>query len=100
VSRRRTDIGIRLALGATSRHVVQLVLRRVLLLVFAGIALGVVVSMWASRFVATLLYGLEPRDPATLVAGTVILTLVAVAAGWLPTRRAARLDPSVTLRYE
>ena len=68
VSRRRTELGIRLALGAAPRAVVRLVLARVGLLVGAGVVAGTAASLWLSRFVAPLLYGLHPRDPVTLSA--------------------------------
>jgi predicted permease len=98
VSRRRAEIGIRMALGAEPRGVVQLVLARVFWLVGAGLAIGGVASWWASRFVAPLLYGLEPRDPVTFVGAAVTLGAVGVLAGWLPAHRASRIDPAEVLR--
>jgi putative ABC transport system permease protein len=98
VSRRRTEIGIRMALGAAPSGVVRLVLRRVALLVGFGVALGAGISVWASRFVTTLLYGLQPRDPATLVLAALVLSLIGAMAGWIPARRAARIDPARVLR--
>jgi ABC-type antimicrobial peptide transport system permease subunit len=98
VSRRRTEIGIRMALGAAPSGVVRMVLRRVALLVALGVALGAGISVWASRFVTTLLYGLQPRDPATLVLAALVLSLIGAMAGWLPARRAARIDPARVLR--
>ncbi len=98
VGRRRAEIGIRMALGAPPRRVVQLVLSRVSVLVGAGIAAGAVVSLWASRFVTTLLYGLDPWDPASIVAAAVVLATVGMIAGLLPARRAARIDPAQVLR--
>jgi putative ABC transport system permease protein len=97
VSRRRTEIGIRMALGADPGGVVVMVLRRVALLVGLGTIAGVAMSLWASRFVTTLLYGLEPRDPLTLVAAVVVLAAIGAAAGWVPARRAARIDPARVL---
>ena len=98
VSRRRTEIGIRMALGAAPGGVVRMVLRRVALLVGAGVIVGAGVSLWASRFVTTLLYGLQPRDPATLVGAALVLSLIGAVAGWIPARRAARIDPARVLR--
>jgi len=69
-------------------------------LVGAGIAIGGAVGYWASRLVAALLFGLEPRDPATFAATAVVLAAVALLAGWLPARRAARIDPATVLRSE
>ncbi|PYR78310.1 MAG: hypothetical protein DMF86_06225 [Acidobacteria bacterium] len=76
VSRRRTEIGIRMALGAAPAGVVWIVLRRVAVLVCAGLVIGTAASLWLSRFVATLLFGLEPRDPATLMAAAVVLSAI------------------------
>ena len=98
VSRRRTEIGIRMALGAAPGGVVRMVLRRVAMLVGVGVLVGAGVSVWASRFVATLLYGLEPRDPLTLVGAALVLSLIGALAGWIPARRAARIDPARVLR--
>jgi putative ABC transport system permease protein len=98
VSRRRAEIGIRMALGAAPGSVIRLVLTRVTLLVGIGVLVGAGVSIWASKFVATLLYGLEPRDPATLVGAAIVLSAVGAAAGWLPAYRASRIDPAAVLR--
>ena len=97
VGLRRTEIAIRMALGATRGAVMRLVLGRVWMLVGTGICLGLALSVWASRFVATLLYGLEPRDPATLVSAAIVLTTVGAVAGWLPAHRASRLEPTKIL---
>jgi len=98
VNRRRAEIGIRIALGAASGSVIRLVLSRVTGLVAIGILIGTGVSLWASKFVATLLYGLEPRDPITLIAAAVVLAIVGAIAGWLPAYRASHLDPATVLR--
>jgi ABC-type antimicrobial peptide transport system permease subunit len=98
VSRRRTEIGIRMALGAAPGGVVRMVLRRVALLVGVGVIVGASASLWASKFVATLLYGLQPRDPLTLVGAALVLSLIGAMAGWIPARRAARIDPARVLR--
>jgi predicted permease len=98
VARRRAEIGIRMALGAQVASVVRLVLSRVAFLVGVGVLIGVAVSLWASRFVAPLLYGLAPRDPVTLTGAAITLTLVAVLAGWFPAYRASQIDPAEVLR--
>jgi predicted permease len=98
VSRRLPEIGVRMALGADSSGVVWLVLRRVLVPVGMGVVLGSMLSVWASGFVETLLYGLEPRDPLTFAGAGLILTAIAAVAAWLPARRAARIDPVRVLR--
>jgi ABC-type antimicrobial peptide transport system permease subunit len=87
-----------MALGAPSGRVVRLVLARVAALVGAGIIIGAGVSLWASRFMASLVYGVTTRDPATLIGAAITLAMVAAVAGWLPARRASRIDPSEVLR--
>ena len=98
VTRRRTEIGIRTALGAPPSGGVRLVLVRVTLLVAMGVAAGAGVSVWASQLVAALLYGLEPRDPITLAPSAAVLAAVHALAGWLPAYRASRIDPAQVLR--
>ena len=78
--------------------VVWLVLRRVTLLIAAGIAIGAGLAVWAAQFVASLLFRLEPRDPITLLGAALTLSIVGAVAGWLPARRAARVDPAAVLR--
>lgn len=100
VGRRRAEIGVRMALGAAQTTVVRLVMSRVALLIGIGAAAGTAASLWLSRFVAPLLYGLEPHDPATLLGAVVVLVAVGLAAGGLPATRAARIDPAAVLRTD
>jgi ABC-type antimicrobial peptide transport system permease subunit len=78
--------------------VIGLVLRRVAVLVGAGVVVGGTVSWILARFVATLLYGLQPHDPLTLAGAAMILGAIGALAGWLPARRASRIDPAQVLR--
>ena len=98
VAGRRREIGTRMALGAAPGSVVRLMLSRVSVQIVLGVVIGGVVSLWASTLIATLLYGLEPRDLTTLIGAAVTLAGVAALAAWLPARRAARIDPAQVLR--
>jgi predicted permease len=98
VAMRRPELAIRMALGARPANVIQLILIRVTALVGIGVFLGTGLSLWGSKLVASLLYGLEPRDPLTLVVAVLTLTAVGALAGWLPAYRAARTDPAAVLR--
>ena len=98
VSRRRTEIGIRMALGAEPANIQRLVLRRVGLLLGVGVTAGLALSVWASRFVQTMLFQLDAQDPATLGGAAAVLIAVAVTAAWIPAHRAAGLDPARVLR--
>ena len=98
VNRRRTEIGIRMAIGAAPARVVRLVLARVTIFVGIGVSIGAGTSVWASQLVAALLYGVEPRDPVTLIGAALMLVIVAALAGWLPAWRASRIDPAEVLR--
>ncbi|OFV91800.1 MAG: hypothetical protein A3H95_02450 [Acidobacteria bacterium RIFCSPLOWO2_02_FULL_64_15] len=89
-----------MAIGAAPASVVRLVLSGVCALVALGVIIGSAVSLWASRYVASLLYGVEPRDPATLAGAVVVLATVGALAAWLPAWRASRIDPAVVLRNE
>ena len=98
VSRRTREIGIRMAMGAQRKEVLSLVLRESMVLVIAGIAIGIAGALGAGRFVASQLFGLEPTDPTTMMAAIVVMLAVSAAAGYLPARRAARVDPMVALQ--
>jgi ABC-type antimicrobial peptide transport system permease subunit len=98
VSARRTEIGLRLALGAQRARIVSLVLRRVGVLIVAGLALGLAGSWWAARFIAPLLFQVEARDPTTFAGTAAVLLAVALLAAWVPARRAAQHDPATVLR--
>jgi ABC-type antimicrobial peptide transport system permease subunit len=98
--RRRNEIGIRMALGALRPQIVLMVLRDALRLLAIGIAVGATVSLIVGRSAGALLFGLEPSDPATLVASALLLSLTAVLAGLLPAWRAAKLDPVSALRQD
>jgi len=100
VSRRTSEIGIRMALGAQRADVVGMILRESMLLVGAGVAIGLATALGTSHLVATLLFGVAPRDPGTIAAATAVMAGVAALAGFLPARRASRVDPMVALHYE
>jgi predicted permease len=98
VGRRRSEIGIRRALGATTPAIAALVLRQSSMLAVIGLIAGAAASLWAMRFVRPLLYGLEPYDAITLTSTALVLALVTLAASWTPIRRATRVDPAAVLR--
>jgi predicted permease len=98
VARRRAEMAIRAALGATPAQVSRLVLSHVAGLVIVGIAIGGAVSASVGRFTGSLLYGVPPNDLSTLAGSAIVLASAAIAAGWLPAWRASRIDPAVLLR--
>ncbi|HVB37876.1 MAG TPA: FtsX-like permease family protein, partial [Vicinamibacterales bacterium] len=100
VARRTREIGIRMALGAERGSVMWLVLREVTLLVTLGVAIGLPVALLASRLVQSQLFGLSATDPVAMIGAAVVLVVVALAAGYLPARRATTIDPMLALRYE
>jgi predicted permease len=100
VNLRRTEIGIRLALGAAPNRIVFLVLRRVGLLIGAGVVAGAIASLWSSRLLAAVLYEVDPRDGSIFVVAALALGAVGALAGGLPALRASRTDPATVLRSE
>lgn len=100
IVQRTKEIGIRVALGAASRDVRRLVVAQTLWPTLAGIAAGAAAAALLTRLVASLVYGVRPLDPATFAAGVIVLLGVALAATWIPSRRAVRIDPLVALRHE
>jgi len=100
VAQRTREIGVRMALGASAADVQVSVLRRTLLLAGVGMAAGVAGALAASKLLASLLYGVTAEDPATFVAMAIGLALVAALAGYVPARRASRIDPMEALRAE
>jgi predicted permease len=100
VARQTGEIGIRMALGAQRGTVVWMVLRRVLLLAAVGLAISVPATMGASRLVKSFLFGIQPNDPGTLALAGIVLLSAAILAGYVPARRASRIDPLAALRNE
>jgi predicted permease len=100
VEQRTQELGIRLALGAPANQVKNLVVRQGMMLALAGVVIGLGAAFMLARFISTFLFQVQARDPLVFIAAPIVLTLVALAAVWLPARRASRIDPIIALRYE
>jgi predicted permease len=100
VARRTNEIGIRMALGAERQDVVRLVMRESMVLVAAGLAIGLGGALAASRLVSSLLFGLAPTDATTMAGAVIVMAVASALAGYVPARRASRVDPVVALRSE
>ena len=100
VAQRTPEIGVRMALGAQGTDVLQMLLRRALVLISVGIALGGAGALALTRLLANFLFEVKPDDPLTFVAVALMLACAALAAGTIPARRAMKVDPMVALRYE
>ncbi len=100
VARRTSEIGIRMALGATRRNVAGPILREAVLLVLAGLVVGIPASLALARIIQSQLYGVAAADPITFIGGAVLLITVALMSAWIPARRAAKVEPMVALRTE
>ena len=100
VARRTREIGIRMALGAQQKDVLRFVVGQGILLAVVGVAVGIGVAVAVTRYLESMLYNVHANDPVTMIGVAVLLTLVALAACYIPARRATRVDPMVALRYE
>ena len=100
VARRLREIGIRLALGAQQRNLLRLVVGQGILLALIGAVIGIAAALGVTRFMASMLFGIKATDPATFIGVTIMLIVVALAACYIPARRAMKVDPTVALRYE
>ena len=98
VSQRRGEIGVRIALGAHAAQVARMVMRQSLILTAAGLLIGLAGAFAGTRLLSSLLYGVAPTDPVTLLGGAALLVVVAAAASFGPARRAARVAPADALR--
>src|SRR5262249_5375850 len=98
VARRRNEIGVRVALGATRGRIVLMIVRETAVLVACGVAAGIGLAIWAAHAAAALLYGLTASGPRMHALGVLALTIVAIVATAAPAQRAARLDPTTALR--
>jgi predicted permease len=100
VSRRTSEIGIRMALGAQTSQVLTMVLREVSWMALGGVASGIAIALWLARFISSMLYGLNSYDPLTLIGTASVLIAISLFAGFAPARRASRINPTQALRHD
>jgi putative ABC transport system permease protein len=100
VTRRTSEIGVRIAFGASHRHIVAMVLRGALTVLAVGLGAGLLVAAWLGRFVESLLFDVQSTDVPSFVAASAVLTIVTALSVAIPARRAARVDPVIALRIE
>ena len=100
ITRRTSEIGIRMALGATSRNIAWPILREALILASLGIAIGLPMTLALTRLIRSTFYGIQPHDPMTIIGSIILLLSVATLSAWIPAHRAAKIDPMEALRYE
>jgi ABC-type antimicrobial peptide transport system permease subunit len=100
VVRRTREIGIRMALGAQPANLLRLIVRQGIVLAFVGVLVGIAVALGVTRYLGSLLYDVHADDPETMIGVAALLILVALAACYIPARRAMKIDPLVALQYE
>jgi ABC-type antimicrobial peptide transport system permease subunit len=100
VERRTREIGVRVALGAPHTTVVWMMMRQCVWMVLAGLAAGLPAAVWLARLVKSLLFGVPPNDPSTMLAAILVLIAASAVAAYVPARRAARVDPMIALRQD
>jgi hypothetical protein len=100
VTRRTNEIGIRVALGARAQRIVSMVLGDVVVVAFIGLGIGLGLTLLGSRYVSSLLYGIEPNDPVSIAAAVAVLLISGLLAAFWPARRASRIDPMTAVRHE
>jgi ABC-type antimicrobial peptide transport system permease subunit len=100
VARRTNEIGIRMALGASGHRVTSMVMRETMQVVMIGVVIGLGTAIATTRLISTMLFGLAPTDPGTILLAVLVMISVAAFAGYVPARRASKVDPMIALRYE